>query len=190
MEPIRKYCYEYPRPAVTTDIVVFGYQDKALSLLLVERKNDPYKGRWSFPGGFMNMDEDAETCARRELREETGLQVTSMEQLHTFSAVDRDPRGRTVSIAYLAIVDRTQVVVRAADDAADAGWFLLSGIPPLAFDHDRILEKALDYLSNRYRQLSGDGCYFELPARARIGSIQSATGAHTENTAGSSFTGK
>lgn len=163
MEPNRNYCYEYPRPAVTTDIVVFGYHDKELSLLLVKRKNDPYKGCWSFPGGFMNMDEDAETCARRELQEETGLQLTAMEQLYAFSAVDRDPRGRTVSIAYLAVTDRTDAVIRAADDAADAGWFALSGLPPLAFDHDRILDKALERLRSRYQEFSSDGSYFDLP---------------------------
>ena len=98
------YTYKYPRPAVTTDCVVFT-QEEEPKVLLIQRGNEPYKGCWAFPGGFMNMEETAEECAVRELKEETGLTVTRIQQIGAYSKVDRDPRGRTVSIAYLAIVD-------------------------------------------------------------------------------------
>lgn len=160
---LKKYCYEYPRPAVTADIVVFGYAGGTLRVLLVKRKNEPYRGCWAFPGGFMNMDEDAETCARRELQEETGLQGIALEQLYTFSAVGRDPRGRTVSVAYLAVADRTSHTVQGADDAADARWFALSDLPELAFDHREILEKAWQRIRDEYIRFSAGGRLFPRP---------------------------
>ena len=94
MSGSKKYCYEYPRPAVTTDCVIFGYDEGELKVLLIERALDPFKGQWALPGGFMQMDEDAETCAMRELKEETGICITTMEQLYCFSKVDRDLRHR------------------------------------------------------------------------------------------------
>ena len=99
-----QYCYKYPRPALTTDQVIFGFGEGELRVLLIRRGNEPFKGKWALPGGFMDMDEDAETCARRELEEETGLKVVNFEQLYAFSDVDRDPRYRVVSIAYYALV--------------------------------------------------------------------------------------
>ena len=87
----RTYAYEYPRPAVTADCVVFSNDSDGLSVLLIERANEPFKGCWAFPGGFMEMDEDAEDCAKRELKEETGLEIRTMRQLGTFADVDRDP---------------------------------------------------------------------------------------------------
>ena len=141
------YTYEYPRPAVTTDCVIFGFDADGLSVLLIERGIEPFKGCWAFPGGFMQMDEDADTCARRELEEETGLKADYVEQFGTFSDVNRDPRGRTVTIAHYALVKKSEV--KGADDAAQAKWFPIGNIPPLAFDHDRILRVALKALKEK-----------------------------------------
>lgn len=141
------YTYKYPRPAVTTDCVVFT-QEEEPKVLLIQRGNEPYKSCWAFPGGFMNMEETAEECAVRELKEETGLTVNRIRQIGAYSKVDRDPRGRTVSIAYLAIVD-APTAVSGMDDAAKAAWFPLSSLPDLAFDHQDILADAIA-LFNRY----------------------------------------
>lgn len=141
------YSYDYPRPAVTTDCVIFGYDGKTLKVLLVERGIEPFKGCWAFPGGFLEMDEDALTGARRELKEETGLDQAFMEQFHTFSEVGRDPRGRVITIAYYALVKISDV--RGGDDATRAEWFSLADVPPLAFDHDRILRMATSRLRER-----------------------------------------
>ena len=139
------YTYKYPHPAVTTDCVIFGYDVReGLSVLLVQRGIEPYKGRWAFPGGFLQMDEDADAGARRELKEETGFEAASIRQFGTFTAVDRDPRERVITIAYMALVRKGGV--RGGDDAADARWFPVSDVPALAFDHDRILRIALDRL--------------------------------------------
>ncbi len=141
------YTYKYPRPAVTTDCVVFT-QEEEPKVLLIQRGNEPYKGCWAFPGGFMNMEETAEECAVRELKEETGLTVTRIQQIGAYSKVNRDPRGRTISIAYLAIVD-APTAVSGMDDAAKAAWFPLSSLPDLAFDHQDIMADAIA-LFNRY----------------------------------------
>ena len=143
----KKYCYKYPHPAVTTDCVIFGFDGEELKVLLIERGITPYKGHWAFPGGFLNPNETAEEGARRELREETGLDSAHIEQLHTYSTPDRDPRERVITIAYIALV-RIQDV-RGGDDAADAGWFPVENVPPLAFDHGEILRDALRRLRER-----------------------------------------
>ena len=139
-----KYHYKYPHPSVTTDCVIFGFDGTRLNVLLIERGNDPYKGCWAFPGGFLNMDESALEGAKRELYEETGLRDAYIHQFHAFSAPDRDPRERVISIAYFALVRLTDV--KAGDDAAKAQWFPLDEIPPLAFDHDKMLRAALKAL--------------------------------------------
>ena len=139
-----KYYYKYPHPSVTTDCVIFGFDGTRLNVLLIERGNDPYKGCWAFPGGFLNMDESALEGAKRELYEETGLRDAYIHQFHAFSAPDRDPRERVISIAYFALVRLTDV--KAGDDAAKAQWFPLDEIPPLAFDHDKMLREALKAL--------------------------------------------
>lgn len=141
------YTYKYPRPAVTTDCVVFT-KEKEPKVLLIQRGNEPYKGCWAFPGGFMNMEETAEECAVRELKEETGLTVNRIRQIGAYSKVDRDPRGRTVSIAYLAIVD-APTAVSGMDDAAKAAWFPLASLPDLAFDHKDIMTDAIAFF-NKY----------------------------------------
>lgn len=135
-----KYSYKYPHPSVTTDCVIFGFDGIKLKVLLVERGMAPYKGRWAFPGGFLNMDESAEEGALRELKEETGLEGAYIRQFHTFSAPQRDPRERVITIAYYALVRMREV--KGGDDASDARWFALDEVPPLAFDHDQILRKA------------------------------------------------
>lgn len=142
------YTYKYPHPAVTTDCVIFGYDTKdGLSVLLIKRGIEPYKDHWAFPGGFIRMDEDAETGARRELREETGLDTLYVEQFGCFSEVNRDPRERVITIAFYALVKKSQVT--GGDDAAAAHWFPIYNIPPLAFDHDRILRVALKTLKEK-----------------------------------------
>ena len=150
-----KYHYKYPHPSVTTDCVIFGFDGVQLTVLLVERGIEPYKGRWAFPGGFLKMDESAEEGARRELLEETGLSTASVQQFYTFSDPQRDPRERV--IAYFALVRISEV--KGGDDAADARWFPISEVPALAFDHDRILRMAL--LSLR-RQIHFEPIGFEL----------------------------
>ena len=134
------YIYEYPRPAVTADCVVIT-KEKEPKVLLIQRGNEPFKGCWAFPGGFMNMDETTEQCAVRELEEETGLKVSNIQQIGAYSRVDRDPRGRTVTVAYLAIIDKPEAV-KGLDDAAKAQWFPISNLPKLAFDHEEIMKDA------------------------------------------------
>ena len=114
------YSYKYPHPSVTTDCVIFGFDGTKLQILLVERGIDPYKGKWAFPGGFIKMDESCEEGALRELKEETGLTGAYIEQFHTFSDPNRDPRERVITVAYYALV-RIQDV-KAGDDAAKAEW--------------------------------------------------------------------
>ena len=141
------YCYKYPHPAVTTDCVIFGFDGEKLNVLLVKRGGPPYLGWWAFPGGFVKMDESAETSARRELKEETQLSAGYMEQLHTYSAPGRDSRERVITIAYLALVRISEV--KGGDDAAEAQWFPIDQVPHLAFDHDYILRDALARLRER-----------------------------------------
>ena len=135
------YTYKYPRPAVTADCVVMT-KEAMPKVLLIERGNDPFKGCWAFPGGFMDVDETTEQCAIRELKEETGLVVEKVLQIGAYSKVDRDPRGRTISVAYLAIIDKP-VDVTGLDDAAKAQWFPIDVLPPLAFDHEDIMRDAI-----------------------------------------------
>jgi len=135
------YTYKYPRPAVTADCIVITKEAEP-KVLLIERGGEPFKGCWAFPGGFMNMDETTEQCAIRELEEETGLKVSEVHQIGAYSKVDRDPRGRTVTVAYLAIVDEP-MAVKGQDDAAMAQWWPLSTLPELAFDHDEIMRDAV-----------------------------------------------
>lgn len=136
-----EYTYKYPRPAVTADCVVMTNEPQP-KVLLIQRGADPYKGAWAFPGGFMNMDETSEQCAIRELEEETGLKVAKVHQIGAYSKVDRDPRGRTITVAYLAIIDSTENVI-GQDDAAKAEWFPITELPHLAFDHYDIMMDAI-----------------------------------------------
>jgi len=141
-----KFCYDYPRPAVTADSLIFGYMNQSLHVLLIERGNEPFKGKWAFPGGFIDENETIEDCAARELIEETGLEGITLEQFYTFSDPDRDPRGRTISVAFLAYIDIEDFQPKAGDDAAKIQWFPVNALPELAFDHDQVLIKALETL--------------------------------------------
>lgn len=163
-----QYTYKYPHPSVTTDCVIFGFDGTSLKVLLVERGLEPFKGRWAFPGGFLNMDESAEVGALRELQEETGLTGAYIKQFHTFSQPDRDPRERVITIAYYALV-RLQNV-RGGDDASRAEWFALDKVPALAFDHDLILRVALNELR---KQIHFEPIGFELlPEKFTIKELQ------------------
>ena len=142
-----KYCYKYPHPAVTTDCVIFGFDGRELQVLLIERGIEPFKGKWAFPGGFLNMDETAGEGALRELKEETGLENAYIEQFNTYSDPGRDPRERVITIAHYALV-RIQEV-KGGDDAAKAQWFPIDEVPQLAFDHDKILRDAMRKLRER-----------------------------------------
>ena len=142
-----KYCYKYPHPAVTTDCVIFGFDGSELQVLLIERGIEPFKGKWAFPGGFLNMDETAGEGALRELKEETGLENAYIEQFNTYSEPGRDPRERVITIAHYALV-RIQEV-KGGDDAAKAQWFPIDEVPQLAFDHDKILRDAMRKLRER-----------------------------------------
>lgn len=141
------YTYQYPHPAVTADCVIFGFNGMSIKVLLIQRGIEPYKGKWALPGGFMNMDETAEECARRELEEETGLKNAAVEQFCTFSDVNRDPRERVLTVAHYALVKLSEV--KGGDDAASARWFAMNEIPSLAFDHERILRMAVNRLKER-----------------------------------------
>ena len=136
------HCYAYPHPAVTTDVALFSIRDEALSLLLIQRANPPFAGMWALPGGFLEIDEDLERCARRELQEETGIAEVYLEQLYTFGEPGRDPRERVISVTYLGLSRDDTLQPKASSDAREAAWFPLSRLPALAFDHADIIELA------------------------------------------------
>jgi 8-oxo-dGTP diphosphatase len=137
-----------PIMQVTVDVVIFTIQQGVLKVLLVKRLIDPFIGQFAIPGGFVLEDEDLEQAAERELREETGVSDVYLEQLYSFGKPDRDPRGRVVTIAYFALIsaDRT---LKAGTDAAEAAWYPMDDLPPLAFDHAMILNYALERLRNK-----------------------------------------
>lgn len=149
------HVYAFPKADVATDAVVFGLDmtERKLKVLLIQRgfTGEPFEGCWAFPGGFLNMKEDPEKGVLRELREETHVDLSFLEQLYTFGRPDRDPRGRVLSIAYWGIVRPDQVVLQADDDAASARWFPVENLPPLAFDHAEILDMAIRRLRGKLR---------------------------------------
>lgn len=139
------YSYKYPRPAVTVDMLVFKKTTNGLQLLLIQRDHEPFQGFWAIPGGFMDMDETLEEAANRELAEETGLQNIAMEQLKVYSSLDRDPRHRTVSVAFVGFLTNKQQI-KAGDDARQAQWFSINRLPSLAFDHAQIITDAVSII--------------------------------------------
>lgn len=145
------YTYEYPRPALTVDCVVFGFDGAGLQVLLIRRALEPFFDRWALPGGFVDMDEDLENAARRELEEETGLKSIFLEQLYTFGTPGRDPRGRVVSVAFFALVRPDQHPAKGDSDASEAAWHPVGTLPSLAFDHALIHEKAIERLRGKIR---------------------------------------
>ena len=164
------YSYEYPRPAVTVDCVTFGLGKDELQVLLVQRGEEPFKGCWALPGGFVNPDETLERAARRELEEKTSIKLNFIEQLYTFGAPDRDPRDRVVTVAYFALVNLDDHQIKAESDANDARWFDITKPPKLAFDHKTILQTAIERVRGKLRyQPIG----FELlPPRFTLGQLQ------------------
>jgi 8-oxo-dGTP diphosphatase len=162
--------YKHPRPALTVDCAVFGLDEDELKVLLIERGGEPFRGKWALPGGFVRLDETLDEAARRELREEAGIEDVFLEQLYTFGAVDRDPRERVVSVAYYALVKLSAHDAKAATDAADARWFRVSKLPKLAFDHAQILATALARLKGKVRY---EPIGFELlPPRFTLSQLQ------------------
>jgi 8-oxo-dGTP diphosphatase len=143
--------YNFARPALTVDIVVFGLDEDDLKVLLIQRDLPPFEGSWALPGGFVRIDETLDQAARRELVEETGLKEIYLEQLYTFGAVDRDPRERVVTVAHYALVNLARHDVHAGSDARNTAWFPVSDPPDLAFDHSEILSTAYERLRGKVR---------------------------------------
>ena len=142
-----KYIYEWPRPMVTVDAVVFAVSAGKTEVLLIERKNEPFKGQWAVPGGFVEIDEELEDAVARELAEETGLTTVRLEQMHTFGKCGRDPRGRQITIVFMGVVTDGCDKVRAGDDAADVRWFNIENLPEnMAFDHNQMVHLAIERL--------------------------------------------
>ena len=139
----KPYCYDHPRPSVTVDVILFYRDGERIEVLLIKRARDPFKGAWAFPGGFVDQDESLERAAARELKEETGLEGIRLEQLGAFGDPGRDPRGHTVSVAFVALLESRAEPV-GADDADEAQWHSALRPPRLAFDHKKILRLALD----------------------------------------------
>lgn len=146
------FTYRYPRAALTVDCVIFGFNGGSLKVLLIRRGIDPFKGCWALPGGFVKPEETLEEAARRELEEETGLKDLYLEQLHTFGAIDRDPRERVISVAYFALVRDADHLPIGDTDAAEAAWHDTHDIPALAFDHPEILDAARNRLKAMIRR--------------------------------------
>jgi len=145
-----KAASNYPKPALTVDCVIFGYEKGSLQILLVRRGIEPFKGSWALPGGFVKLDETLDEAAKRELREETGVENIYMEQLYTFGGIERDPRERVVSVAYFALVKLSEVrEVKDSTDAEEAKWFDIKKLPVLAFDHRHILQTAMERLKGK-----------------------------------------
>jgi 8-oxo-dGTP diphosphatase len=144
------YTYDYPRMMLTVDAVVFRRNGAQLEVLLIQRKYDPFAGMWALPGGFVDMDETVEESIVRELEEETGLKLNTLQQLHTFSAIGRDPRGRTASVTFYGKVDLNVSEVIGGDDANDAKWFDVDKIPQLAFDHHEAVKMAINKVNSNW----------------------------------------
>ena len=143
MKEARKYCYPYPRPAFTVDAAIFDGQ----KILLIKRANDPFKGKWALPGGFMDMDETPKEAAIRELEEETGLQIPDLIQFKTYGTLNRDPRHRTISTVYYHQINaKESTKVKGCDDAMEAKWFSNTDLPELAFDHREIIDELVNVL--------------------------------------------
>ena len=145
------FSYDYARPALTVDCVVFGLDETDLKVLLIQRKLAPFQHTWALPGGFVRIEETLDAAARRELEEEAGVTDVYLEQLYTFGALDRDPRDRVVTVAYYALAKLSDHRIRAATDAMGVGWFGLDDLPKLAFDHSEVVTSAHERLRGKVR---------------------------------------
>jgi len=161
---------DYEQPSVTTDIVIFSIIDDDLKVLLIKRGVEPFKDQWALPGGFVRMGEALEDSARRELSEETGLENVYLEQLYTFGDVKRDPRGRVITIAYMALVDGKNIKLKASTDAKEVKWFSVKNLPKLAFDHEKILSYSLKRLRWKFEYTCVG--FSLLPKKFTISSLQ------------------
>jgi 8-oxo-dGTP diphosphatase len=145
-----KYVYQWPRAMVTVDAAVFSLSEGKARVLLIKRGNEPFKGMWALPGGFVEMDEELEAAAARELAEETGLVDVELEQMRTYGTCGRDPRGRQITIVFLGIVTKEADKIKAGDDAAEVKWFDADKLSEeLAFDHEEIIAFAADELEKK-----------------------------------------
>jgi 8-oxo-dGTP diphosphatase len=140
MDKKGKYVYDWPRPMVSVDAAVFVLSGKKVKLLLINRGNEPFKGQWALPGGFIGIDEELEDAVVRELQEETGVVGVQLEQMRAFGKCGRDPRGRQITIVFMGIAEKKQTKAKAGDDAAKARWFDIEKLPKnLSFDHDEVI---------------------------------------------------
>ena len=158
------------KKTLTVDCVVFGPQENENLVLLIQRGKAPFKGKWALPGGFLEEGEELEDCARRELKEETGLTNVFLKQFHTFSKLSRDPRGHVITTAYYAVVRPGHFTLKATEDAKNARWFPLEKIPPLAFDHDKILKEGIK--SMRQKIIRSSSIFEILPASFSLTQLQ------------------
>jgi len=144
-----KYVYDWPRPMVTTDALVFAFSHGKVKVLLIKRGKEPFLGRWAIPGGYVDMEEELTNAAARELAEETGLTNVKLEQFHTFGKIGRDPRGRQITVVFTGIAEKAGKV-QGGDDASEAQWFDIEKLPkPLAFDHNEVLAMAIKSLKRK-----------------------------------------
>ncbi len=145
-----KYIYDWPRPMVSVDAIVFGFFRNEAKVLLIQRGREPYKGKWSLPGGFVEIEEELEVAVARELAEETGIAGVPLEQLHTFGNVGRDPRGRQITVVFIGVATKGLTKIKAGDDAAKARWFGIEGLPEdLAFDHNEVIKFVIKKLKRK-----------------------------------------
>ena len=161
---------DYSQPSVTVDLVIFTIKENNLKVLLIKRNVEPFKGNWALPGGFIKMNESLQEAAKRELEEETGVKDVYLEQLYTFGDPKRDPRGRVITIAYIALVNSENIKLKADTDVSDAQWFSLKKIPELSFDHRKILDYSLKRL--RWKFEYTPVAFSLLPKRFVISQIQ------------------
>lgn len=144
------YTYEYPRPAVTVDAAIFRDNGEGPQILLIQRGNPPFEGMWAIPGGFIDIEEPLEDAAKRELHEETGIHNVELHQYGVYGKPGRDPRHRTISIAYAGFLENNGMKAQASDDAADCRWFLIDELPDMAFDHNLLATDAISFAKTKH----------------------------------------
>lgn len=162
--------HKFEKPSVTVDIIIFTVKDNDLKVLLVKRAIEPFKDMWAIPGGFVRINESLEEAAKRELQEETNVKAEYLEQLYTFGATNRDPRGRVITVAYMALINADKVKLKAATDVSEAKWFSAFELPKLAFDHDKILNYALKRLRWKFEYTTV--AFSLLPEKFTLSQIQ------------------